>query len=82
VADLPIGDYVRISVSDTGKGIAPENLGRIFDPYFTTKPMGTGLGLAIAYKVVRDHEGVIRVKSNEKAGTTFTVLIPKLREGE
>jgi PAS domain S-box-containing protein len=81
-ADLPAGDYVRVSVSDTGKGIAPENLGRIFDPYFTTKPMGTGLGLAIAYKVVRDHDGVIRVRSNMETGTTFTVLIPRFKEGE
>ncbi|ACD93809.1 sensor histidine kinase [Trichlorobacter lovleyi] len=76
---------VRISISDTGCGIAPEHLQRIFDPFFTTKEVGTGtgLGLAIAYDiVVNKHGGRIDVQSEVGVGTTFTILLPLAKEAE
>ena len=73
---LPGGRYVRITVRDSGRGIPRENLQRIFDPYFTTKPGGSGLGLAVTYSVVKRHGGHIRVKSEEGKGTTFSVYLP------
>jgi signal transduction histidine kinase len=72
--DKPASLYVRIS--DTGHGIGPGHLTRIFDPYFTTRHGGTGLGLAIAYRIVRDHGGTIEVASTQGAGTTITVRLP------
>jgi signal transduction histidine kinase len=75
---------VRIAVSDTGVGIAKENLGKIFEPFYTTKQMGlgTGLGLAVAYGIVKMHYGDIKVESNADAaagptGTTFTVTLSR-----
>jgi PAS domain S-box-containing protein len=76
---LAPGDYVRIRVKDQGVGIAPANLGRIFDPYFTTKEAGTGLGLAIVYSVVKKHGGHVSVESKEGEGSTFTVHLPAQR---
>ncbi|HXF05606.1 MAG TPA: response regulator [Blastocatellia bacterium] len=72
------GEFVALSVSDTGVGIAEENLRRIFDPFFTTKEVGrgTGLGLAIVYGVVRSFEGLIDVESKPGAGTRITLLFP------
>lgn len=70
------GAAVRLSVTDTGKGIAPEHIKKIFDPFFTTRPQGTGLGLSIAYQIVDKHGGKIRVESQIGRGTTFTVLLP------
>jgi len=72
------GDWVSISISDTGCGIAPENLHRIFDPFYTTKPVGkgTGLGLSLAWGIVEDHHGRIEVTSSLGQGTTFTVRLP------
>jgi signal transduction histidine kinase len=69
---------VEIAVSDTGAGIAPENLRKIFDPGFTTKGVGvgTGLGLSICYQILRDHRGEIRVESEPGKGSTFTVVLP------
>jgi two-component system sensor histidine kinase HydH len=67
---------IRIQVVDTGGGIQVEDLGKIFDPYFTTKPRGTGLGLPIVHKIVEAHGGEIRVKSAVGKGTAFTILIP------
>jgi two-component system NtrC family sensor kinase len=71
------GDII-VSISDTGKGIAPENLTRIFEPFFTTKEVGkgTGLGLSISYDIVKKHGGVIHVESALGNGTTFTVVLP------
>ncbi|MCG6909161.1 MAG: PAS domain-containing protein [Deltaproteobacteria bacterium] len=69
-------EHVEIVVSDTGRGIAAENLNKIFDPYFTTKKKGTGLGLAIVYKIIEAHEGRIDVMSTLDKGTTFTISIP------
>jgi two-component system sensor histidine kinase HydH len=73
-------EYVSILVSDTGRGIAPEHLGQIFDPYFTTKGKGTGLGLAIVHKIVEAHLGRLKVESSPGQGSTFTLQIP-CREG-
>jgi len=66
----------RITVSDTGRGIAPESLGKIFDPYFTTKQNGTGLGLAIVHKIIEAHEGHIKVESVLGRGSTFAIRLP------
>ncbi len=72
------GDSVEILVSDTGSGIPPENLGKLFTPFFTTKPAGkgTGLGLAIVYGIVKMHRGQIHVESQVGRGTTFTIVLP------
>ncbi len=75
-ADEPGGLYLEIVMGDTGTGIAPEHLPKIFDPFFSTRSNGTGLGLAIAYSVVRKHEGTIRVESQPGAGSTFTIYLP------
>ncbi|HML79279.1 sensor histidine kinase [Geobacter sulfurreducens] len=74
------GGTCTVSVSDTGRGIAPENLKRIFSPFFTTKSEGTGLGLSVSYGIVKDHGGNILVESTEGEGTTFRVVLP-LRQG-
>ncbi len=67
---------VSIQVHDTGAGINPEDLDRIFDPYYTTKPKGTGLGLAIVHKIVEGHDGQIKVRSILGQGSTFTITLP------
>lgn len=69
-------DTMVFAVSDTGDGIAPENLGSVFNPYFTTKKNGTGLGLAIAHKIIESHNGTIRLDSIKGKGTTFYMSIP------
>jgi len=66
----------RVSVSDTGQGIPPEHLPKIFEPYFSTKETGTGLGLAIVKKAVDEHRGAVSVESLPGSGTTFTVELP------
>jgi signal transduction histidine kinase len=72
----------RVQIADTGRGIAPEHLPDIFEPYFSTKETGTGLGLAIVKKAVEDHRGTITVESTQGAGTTFTVELPTARNDE
>ncbi len=67
---------VAIDVEDRGRGIPVADLGKIFEPFFTTRPDGTGLGLAICQKLVRAHGGELRVKSQEGAGSTFSVVLP------
>ena len=67
---------LRVSVSDTGTGIRREDLGRVFDPYFTTKPAGTGLGLAIVHRIIEAHGGEIRLQSEPGKGTTFVIVLP------
>jgi PAS domain S-box-containing protein len=73
---LPPGRYVKICVQDEGIGIPPENLKKIFDPYFTTKPKGSGLGLATSYSIVKAHGGLIDCTSAPGEGTTFFVFLP------
>jgi PAS domain S-box-containing protein len=75
---LPLapGQYARITVSDTGRGIPEEELSRVFDPYFTTKPGGSGLGLAIAYSVLKNHQGLITVESQPGKGSAFHIYLP------
>jgi two-component system sensor histidine kinase HydH len=68
---------IRIDIADTGAGIRKEDLPRVFDPYFTTKPSGTGLGLAIVHRIVEAHGGEIRIESETGRGTTVTLLLPE-----
>jgi signal transduction histidine kinase len=70
------GKEVLIQIADTGEGIAPGNLGKIFDYYFSTKEKGMGLGLPLAHKIIQEHGGMIEVKSAVGAGTTFRVHLP------
>ena len=72
------GEYVRVTVTDTGMGIEREVLDHMFEPFFTTKggEAGTGLGLAVAYGIVRQHEGIIQCRSEVGAGTSFEVYLP------
>lgn len=72
-------EYVRVDISDTGPGIPPQILEKIFTPFFTTKAQGTGLGLPICCKLVNLHNGDIRVTSDDRTGTTFTVELPACR---
>ncbi len=80
--DLRAGHYVRLILSDTGSGIPQENLGRIFDPYFTTKEIGTGsgMGLAVVHGIVNGHGGGIHVNSIPGRGTDFHVFLPAAPE--
>jgi len=75
------GDEVVLRFHDTGTGVPPENLERIFDPGFTTKGVGvgTGLGLSICYRIVQDHKGTIAVESELGKGTEFAVRLPIAR---
>ncbi len=75
-ADLPEGDYVFLSVADTGCGMDAATRARIFDPFFTTKSTGRGLGLSAVLGIMRGHKGAIRVDSEPGRGTTFTVAFP------
>jgi two-component system, chemotaxis family, CheB/CheR fusion protein len=74
------GREVRISIRDSGVGIQPENLPRIFDPFFSTKSSGSGLGLATAYSIVRKHDGRIEVESQLGKGSTFHIVLPASSE--
>ncbi|MEE9609777.1 MAG: ATP-binding protein, partial [Desulfatiglandales bacterium] len=77
--DVEEGEYVILSVSDTGVGIAPEDMDRIFEPFYTKKVMGrsgTGLGMAVVWGAVKDHKGYIDVQSVVRKGTTFTLYFP------
>ena len=69
---------VYVKISDSGKGIPPENISNIFDPGFTTKGVGVGtaLGLSICYQIIKDHKGEIRVESQLEQGSTFTIILP------
>ncbi|HVY55606.1 MAG TPA: ATP-binding protein, partial [Thermodesulfobacteriota bacterium] len=67
---------VHIRVSDTGHGIPPEDMEKVFEPFYTNKKQGTGLGLAISKRIVEAHDGMITVSSEPGKGTTFTVVLP------
>jgi two-component system NtrC family sensor kinase len=82
------GDVVSVRVTDTGSGIAPEHVQRIYDPFFTTKTApkegqnrGTGLGLSVSYGIIQEHAGKIRVESHPGSGTTFALDFPLSRKG-
>ena len=77
--ELTDGSYVKITIQDEGLGISAENLPRLFDPYFTTKPKGNGLGLASVFSIMKRHDGHISVQSQLKEGTTFTLYLPASR---
>ena len=72
----PEANSVKVEVTDTGDGIAADDIAKIFEPYFSTKETGTGLGLAIVKKAIDDHGGTISVASKEGSGTTFTIILP------
>ena len=76
------GEYVCVSVHDTGEGMDPDVAARVFEPFFTTKEQGrgTGLGLSVSYGIVQKHEGEIDFVSREGGGTRFTVYIPILNQ--
>ncbi len=73
------GDYVRVTIQDTGVGIPREIIDKIFDPYFTTKKEGSGLGLAICHSIINKHDGYLTVHSTIGKGTTFTLYLPAVR---
>jgi PAS domain S-box-containing protein len=76
-------ENIKIEITDTGCGISPQNLGKVTDPFFTTKGPGegTGLGLSISYKIIKEHRGTIFLKSVETKGTTVTIELPVLNCG-
>jgi len=76
---LQPGDYVAITVSDTGVGISPQDIDRVFEPFFTTKPIGrgTGLGLSMVYGFARQSNGIVRVRSQPGSGTRVRIYLPR-----
>jgi PAS domain S-box-containing protein len=78
--DGPGQNFIKIVISDTGKGIPPNIINRIFDPFFTTKPKGIGLGLSITYQIIKKHGGTIKVESKLEKGTSFIVNLPVISE--
>jgi len=75
IASHPAGPVLKVDIADTGVGIAPEHLPRLFDPFFSTKPGGTGLGLAICRRIIEEHHGALSVHSEVGRGTTITVTL-------
>ncbi len=77
-SNIPLkpGKHIQLIFQDNGSGISPENVSRIFDPYYTTKPQGSGLGLAICYSIIKKHDGHIAVKSQLGKGTIFYIYLP------
>jgi len=76
------GRFVRIDIQDSGIGIPEQNLAKIFDPYFTTKQRGSGLGLATSYSIIKNHGGIIEVKSGVNKGSTFSIYLPAAEHAE
>jgi PAS domain S-box-containing protein len=79
-APLAAGRYLKLSLADSGTGIRPEHLARIFEPYFTTKEQGSGLGLATVYSIIRKHQGHVTVESEMGKGTTFNLWLPAAKQ--
>jgi two-component system sensor histidine kinase PilS (NtrC family) len=73
--------YVAVTIADTGEGIEPQNLARIFNPFFTTKEGGTGLGLSISQRIIHQHKGFIEARSTLGKGSTFSIFLPALEAG-
>lgn len=85
VTALPLqkdNNFIEISVTDTGEGISPENISRLFQPLFTTKARGIGLGLALSKRIIEANNGSIEVQSRLGKGTTFTVILPVEKKKE
>jgi PAS domain S-box-containing protein len=80
-ADVSPGEYVQLMVKDTGIGMGPDVMKRVFDPFFTTREVGkgTGMGLAVVYGIVKDLQGAVTVESELGVGSTFSVLLPKVK---
>jgi len=74
-------EAVTVSVKDEGEGVSPENIEKIFDPFFSTKDKGTGLGLTIAHKIMQCHNGFIKVFTNDSGGSTFRLYFPRAGKG-
>jgi CheY-like chemotaxis protein len=81
--DVLPGEYVQLAVKDTGAGMTPEVMKRIFEPFFTTREVGkgTGMGLAVVFGIVKNLQGTITVESTPGGGSTFRVLLPKIKLG-
>jgi signal transduction histidine kinase len=75
-SEVPTPEWVAVSFTDTGVGIPKEDMGKLFEPLFTTKAKGIGLGLAVTKTLVEGHGGTIEVESEAGAGATFTVRLP------
>ena len=75
-------DGVTVEITDTGDGIAPEHMGKIFQAYYSTKKAGSGLGLATTKRIIEEHDGTIRVHSEVGKGTRFTIRLPKKQDGD
>jgi PAS domain S-box-containing protein len=73
---LPDGRYIKVAITDHGPGVPPDLVGKIFDPYFTTKTTASGLGLAISYSIIRKHGGFLHLEKNSPAGATFSFYLP------
>jgi signal transduction histidine kinase len=82
IETIPSGEFVRLSVEDNGYGMSEDVVGKIFIPFFTTKKDGTGLGLSVVHGIVESHGGKIEVKSIEKKGTVFSVMLPAEKSEE
>lgn len=74
--DLPDGDFIQVDVADSGCGIPADCLGRIFDPFYTTKEAGVGLGLSVSHGIIREHGGTIQVESEPGQGSIFHIRLP------
>jgi signal transduction histidine kinase len=77
IRTIPQDDFIEVQVEDTGKGIPPEDLERIFMPFFTTKKKGIGLGLAVVHKILEQHGSQIYIESKTGVGTKFTIRLAK-----
>jgi PAS domain S-box-containing protein len=73
-------NFIKVVISDTGRGIPPHIVHKIFDPFFTTKPKGIGLGLSITYQIIKKHGGTVKVESQWEKGTSFIINLPEMLE--